>query len=189
MRVRSELQLRFVNKHRDRSRRRYRRKRSTPITRRKGRTGEGEGEKERAHNRQARKRREIQNAALDALARARLRRCDTFDARLSNKLSTLWHSRRNRAPMYDRCREGTAGWPNGYAEYGEGYTNARHAERHKQRRPYTSCSPTLPCPYRTSSPLKGNPRYVSLFAHDIPVFIKRPMWLSKLTHLEVYTYT
>ena len=37
-----------------------------------------------------------------ALARARLRRYDTFDARLSNKLSTLWHSPRNRASIYDR---------------------------------------------------------------------------------------
>jgi len=88
---------------------------------------------------EARKRREIQNAAADALARslarARLRTYDTFDARLSNKLSTLWHSRRNRASVYDRCREARHSRTNGYAGYGEGHAATRHKHMRRLRSP------------------------------------------------------
>lgn len=77
------LQLGFVNKHRGRP---VPPKKVNPVLRHNGQATK------KARNPECRNGR--------ALARARLRRCDTFDARLSNKLSTLRHSRRNRTSTY-----------------------------------------------------------------------------------------
>lgn len=130
------LQLRFVNKHRGR-------KRSTPSS------GTMAGHEKGAKSRMRQQ--------TPARARARLRRCDTFDARLSNKLSTLWHSRRNRTSMvYDRCREEA---PDERTDMLDMVRDIRHK--------HATSSFTHFAPISVENleiPLKGNRRYVSLFA-------------------------
>lgn len=100
---------------------------------------------------------ECGNKRTRARARARLRRCDTFDARLSNKLSTLWHSRRNRMSMvYDRCREEA---PDERTDMLDMVRDIRHK--------HATSSFTHFAPISVENleiPLKGNRRYVSLFA-------------------------
>lgn len=166
MRVRSELQLRFVNKHRGRPRRRYRRKRSTPSR--------NVGQTMVRHEKGAKSR----MPQWAALARARLRRYDTFDARLSNKLSTLWHSPRNRASIYDRCREDTAGRANGYAGYGEEYGGMPNISMR------SSSFTHFAMPVENSDPLKGKSSIrVSI---RVSLTFTSSLSLRQLTHLETY---